>query len=336
MPSLRAIGTYAVALCAAIANLPSPVAAAPTSVQPRQASSGYWMAGVKRQGTAWGNEGYTIFRNVMDEEYGAKGDGVTDDTDAINKAISASNGAVARCGNNPYCDSRTNAPAIVYFPPGIYKVSKPIIMLYYTQLVGDPTNVPTIAADPNFQGMALLDSDPYIPGANGAQYWTNQNNFFRQVRNFIIDLTPAPENMPNSGIHWQVAQATSLQNIYFKMHAGSPTNQQQGIFMDNGSGGFFSNLTFDGGNRAAFLGSQQFTTRNLIFKNCNTGIYMNWNWGWTISNAHFTDCIVGVDMANSPQNQTVGSVVLSDSSFSGVAKVTPLKLLSERTTEPTV
>jgi glucan 1,3-beta-glucosidase len=43
-------------------------------------------------------------------------------------------------------------------------------------------------------------------------------------------------------IHWQVAQATSLQNIQFNMVVGGGTaNKQQGIFMDNGSGKY---LTF--------------------------------------------------------------------------------------------
>jgi hypothetical protein len=42
-------------------------------------------------------------------------------------------------------------------------------------------------------------------------------------------------------IHWQVAQATSLQNIQFNMVIGGGTaNKQQGIFMDNGSGKFLA------------------------------------------------------------------------------------------------
>lgn len=70
-------------------------------------------------------------------------------------------------------------------------------------------------------------------------------------------------------------QATSLQNVDFKMKKGS---NQQGIFMDNGSGGWLSDLTFTGGKYGAFLGSQQFTSRNLVFTDCSTAIFMNWNW----------------------------------------------------------
>jgi glucan 1,3-beta-glucosidase len=52
----------------------------------------------------------------------------------------------------------------------------------------------------------------------------------------------------------------------------------QGIFMDNGSGGFMTDLTFNGGKFGAFFGNQQFTTRNLTFNNCQTAVFMNWNW----------------------------------------------------------
>jgi hypothetical protein len=48
-------------------------------------------------------------------------------------AISSGNG---RCGNNN-CPSSSTAPALVYFPPGTYKISAPIVAWYYTQLVGD-------------------------------------------------------------------------------------------------------------------------------------------------------------------------------------------------------
>lgn len=74
--------------------------------------------------------------------------------------------------------------------------------------------------------------------------WTNQNNFFRQVRNFKVDLTAQPFTT-GTGIHWQVAQATSLQNIVFNMRTdGGTANVQQGVFIENGSGGFMTDRKF--------------------------------------------------------------------------------------------
>ena len=55
--------------------------------------------------------------------------------------------------------------------------------------------------------------------------YINQNQFYRQIRNFIFDLTlmnrtntdEAGQPYVPTGIHWQVAQATSLQNLHFQM-----------------------------------------------------------------------------------------------------------------------
>ncbi|KAK4447140.1 pectate lyase superfamily protein-domain-containing protein [Podospora aff. communis PSN243] len=187
-------------------------------------------------------------------------------------------------------------------------------MLYYTQMVGDVINLPTIKALPEFDGMAVIDADPY--DNEGNNFWVNQNNFFRQIRNFAIDLTAMPVDR-GAGIHWQVAQATSLQNIVFNMREdGGDQNRQQGIFMDNGSGGFMSDLTFNGGRYGAFFGNQQFTTRNMTFNNCKTAIFMNWNWAWTFHDIKINNCEVGIDMSNGgPTSQTVGSVLVVDSSF---------------------
>ncbi|ATY60133.1 glucan 1,3-beta-glucosidase [Cordyceps militaris] len=288
----------------------SPVSAAPSpSVDTLEArtNANWWLSSIKRQGTVPSNGNYKVFRNVKD--YGARGDGTSDDTAAINAAISDGN----RCGQG--CDSSTTTPALVYFPQGTYVVSKPIIQYYYTQLVGDAINVPTLKAAPNFEGMAVIDSDPYLPG--GANWYTNQNNFFRQIRNFKIDLTGQPKST-GTGIHWQVAQATSLQNIQFDMiNDKSSDNKQQGIFTENGSGGFMSDLTFNGGNLGVFWGAQQFTTRNLTFNGCRTAIYMNWNWAWTFHGLNIDSCDIGLDMSSNGQDQQqVGAVLVQDSIFS--------------------
>ena len=171
----------------------------------------YWMSQIKRQGRVpYGNSSFVIWRNVMD--YGAKGDGVTDDTYAINNATADG----GRCGLG--CDSSTTTPAIVYFPPGTYIVSAPIIGYYYTQYIGDANNLPTIMAAPTFYGIGIFDSDRYLP--YGFNWYTNQNNFYRQIRNFVLDITQVDPTRPVHCIHWQVAQATSLQNIVMNMAIG--------------------------------------------------------------------------------------------------------------------
>ncbi len=100
------------------------------------------------------------------------------DTAAINAAISAG----SRCGQG--CDSSTTTPALVYFPPGTYLISTPLIQLYYTQFVGDAVTPPTIKATAGFTGIALIDSDPYLSG--GANMYTNQ-----VCLSFFVALSPA-------------------------------------------------------------------------------------------------------------------------------------------------
>lgn len=291
---------------------PAPQAAAPPSTP--AAGGGWWFNNLaQRQGVAaFGEPGYKVFRNVKD--YGAKGDGVTDDTDAINRAISDGN----RCGRG--CNGTTTTPGLVYIPSGTYIVSKPVVMLYYTQLIGDASSLPTIKASPGFKGMAVLDSNPYDDQGNN--FWVNQNNFFRQVRNFVIDLTAMPETA-GAGIHWQVSQATSLQNIHFKMIASANT-KQIGIFQDNGSPQSMSDLTFEGGEYGFFAGAQQFTVRNMTFRNCKTAVFANWNWLIALHDITIENCGVGIDMANGDASQTVGSVMLMDS----VIRNTPVGVLT--------
>ncbi|KAJ7330555.1 pectate lyase superfamily protein-domain-containing protein [Mycena albidolilacea] len=129
---------------------------------------------------------------------------------------------------------RQITPAIIFFPPGKYCVTKPIIPFYHTSLAGDYKSKPTLVADANFQGIAVIDADPYIPGevgpdGNGVNWWTNQNNFSRSARNFVIDVTAIPRESTD-----------------FKMSNAAGT-KHQGVFMENDSGGFISGLTFDGG-----------------------------------------------------------------------------------------
>ncbi|KAG9310404.1 glycoside hydrolase family 55 protein [Chiua virens] len=251
---------------------------------------------------------YQVFRNVKD--YGAKGDGIHDDTAAINSAMSHG----TRCGGGRWCDSSTVSPAIVYFPPGTYLVSSPIETYYYTQLIGDPKNLPILRASQGFEGIAVIDADPYIPGGWGAQWFTNQNNFFRSVRNLVIELRDIPPGRKATGLHWQVAQATSLVNVVVEMSTASGTNHR-GIFMENGSGGFMGDIIFNGGKTGIHVGNQQFTVRNLTVNNAQVAVSGIWNWGFTFQGVTINDCQVGFDLnvgGNTVTSQGVGSEAIID------------------------
>ncbi|CAA7267897.1 unnamed protein product [Cyclocybe aegerita] len=214
------------------------------------------METIKHQGISAFNENpseYQVFRNVKD--FGAKGDGVVDDTVAINNAIALGN----RCGG-------------------------------------------------------VIDANPYIAGG---QYYINQNNFFRSVRNFIIDLRQVPSTNSGTGLHWQVSQATSLVNIVVEMST-APDTAHQGIFMENGSGGFMGDLIFNGGKFGIWVGNQQFTVRNITINNAQTAVLQVWNWGWVFQDVSINNCQVGFDMSAggvAQGTQTAGAIAIIDASI---------------------
>lgn len=284
------------------------------SAQANRTDQPFWFELIEHNGRATYNpnpDTYQVFRNVKD--FGAKGDGVTDDTDAINKAISTG----SRCGEG--CGSSTISPAVVYFPPGTYLVSSPIISYYYTHLIGSAADRPTLLASPQFQGIAVIDEDPY--GSDGNNWYINQNNFFRAVFNFHIDLTQMPASS-GTGIHHQVSQATGLFNVHFEMRQDPNNNGQQGVFIENGSGGFMSDLSFRGGRFGAYMGNQQFTVRNLSFENCQTAISQAWNWVWSYQDVRVTNCGLGLDMRTMPDpasgSQGAASILAYDWSLTNV------------------
>lgn len=187
--------------------------------------------------------------------------------------------------------------------------------------------MPTIKATANFSmtyGLGLIDGSQY--GAGGLGFGST-NTFFRQVRNLVLDTTNVPANLEMRGIHWPTAQTTSLQNIVFKLSSENGT-QHQGVFVEEGSGGFMTDLVFYGGLYGFNVGNQQFTTRNLTFHGCKTAINQLWDWGWTYKSVSINNCQVGFNIsAGGPSAVGVGSITVLDSSI----KDTPIGIATART-----
>lgn len=72
-----------------------------------------------------------------------------------------------------------------------------------------------------------------------------QSNFYRQVRNLDINIEDTKTEKA-AGLHWQVAQATSLTNVNIRA-SRDPKTTQMGMFTENGSGGFMSFVNIIGG-----------------------------------------------------------------------------------------
>ncbi|KAK7528072.1 pectate lyase superfamily protein-domain-containing protein [Phyllosticta citriasiana] len=123
--------------------------------------------------------------------------------------------------------------------------------------------------------------------------------FLRQIRNFVIDITDIPANFTATptGIHWPMSQGTIIPNVVFQM-SRRPGSQQQGIFMEEGSGGLMADLVFYGGRAEAHWVHQQFAMRNLSFYGCET----------TFETGD----------AQSPESQNIGSISFVDSNFVNV------------------
>ncbi|KAJ9155307.1 Glucan 1,3-beta-glucosidase [Pleurostoma richardsiae] len=271
--------------------------------------TGYWLEDIAHQGISPFNPdpSYVVFRNVKD--FGAVGDGVHDDTQAINNAITSGD----RCALGS-CNGSTVSPAVVYLPGGTYLISDSILDYYYTQIIGDPTDMPIIKASASFPTnttLGLIDGNQYQDGGKLAYLATNV--FFRQVRNIVFDTTAIPAEASALAIHWPSSQATSIQNCVFRLASG-PSSRHVGLSIEEGSGGFLGDLVFYGGMYGAQLGNQQYTARNLTFVGAQTAITHTWNWFWTYKSLTIVDCAVGVNMMSTG----VGSATFVDSIFRNV------------------
>ncbi|KAK3898482.1 glucan endo-1,3-beta-glucosidase [Staphylotrichum tortipilum] len=269
------------------------------------AASGYWYESIEHNGispTITNGKNWKVFRNVKD--YGAKGDGTTDDTVAIQQAINTGDSTGTRDAGR---FGSTGQPAVVYFPAGTYVVKSTIKSAIGTVIMGDPTNLPTLKAAAGFTGTTLLfGRDQRYSGLIG---------FFHGVKNLILDSTAVSASKTIALLEWSVSQNNQLSNVVFNMPVGAATHT--GITMQGMNSGLIINdLEFRGGGVGVLLAATQYHLKSLVFKNVKTGIKISSLLQGTAQGLRFEDCSIGIDASSGS-----GMLSLIDSSATNTSVV---------------
>ncbi|KAI0882532.1 glycoside hydrolase family 55 protein [Annulohypoxylon maeteangense] len=247
-------------------------------------------------GTDW-----PVFRNVK-TMFGAKGDGVTDDSDAFQNAINAGNSYAQRNTNDL---GTTGQPAVVYLPKGVYVLAKPIQFFVGMILMGDPINPPTIKAAGNFSGDFMIYAKDPSQGST--------TNFYVGMKNVILDSMDYDKDKNLTLVDWSVSQACQLANVRFDMPYESTGHI--GVAMpEGGSGLILEDLYFHGGVVGILLSNQQYHLKSLTFDGCRTGISVQHLFMGHCQGCKFTLCGIGVDTSSPGDGiKNLGTFIITDS-----------------------
>ena len=249
------------------------------------AASPFWLSQIKHQGTSpfYSNGGQTwkVFRNVKD--YGAVGNGVHDDSDAIQNAIIDGD-------RNSHAGGVTGEPALVFLPSGTYRITKPLYLLLQTSLVGNPLDKAVIKPTNSVGANYVIDANDHSTQGT--------NNFYISIRNIKIDTTGMDTTIGVKALNWGVSQATSLSNVDIVMpyddtaHQGIVMVDYQNVGLSNT---MFGDLTITGGNVGISVSGQQLLIKSVSFYGCRTGIKVQNHQLLVLQSLHFENCGTGVD-----------------------------------------
>lgn len=196
--------------------------------------------------------------NVV-RDCGAKGDGVTDDTAALQRGLDAS------CGKLPEFRNKT---AVLFIPNGTYRVTQTLVVAHSIGpwIYGESRDGVVIRLDDGVKEIkSVLRTHANDEGPTSADW------FMRNLRCFTIDVGNNPEV---DGIRYFATNTGTLQDVRV---------------IGNGKVGI----------NAGFLGqSGPNLIDNVIVEGYETGILSQWIWGETISRATIRNCRkVGIEVS---------------------------------------
>lgn len=234
------------ALCAALSTATTTIA------------GNYWYEQIRHNGISPfipnGNE-WQVYRNVK-THFGAVGDGIADDTAAIQAALDQGNATLSRKTGK---FGTTGAPAVVYFPKGTYRITKKINSYIDTVIMGDPDNMPVLQAD-----KAFPVAEKFLWNGHDTNV-DSTINFYIALKNVILDSTKVPAAQNITLLNWAVSQNVALANVIFNMAPGGTGHT--GLSMPEGGSPLMMNdLVFQGGSVGIRMNEQQYHFKEITFK----------------------------------------------------------------------
>jgi hypothetical protein len=184
-------------------------------------------------------------------DFGAKGDGKTDDTDALQRAIEAS------CGTDKEHRGKTNA---LFLPNGTYRVTKSLVVknALGPWLYGESRDGVIIKLDDGVKDVtAVLRTHPNEKGPTSADW------FMRNLRNFTVD---AGNNPDTDGIRYYATNSGILKNVRVIGRGKAGVNAG---FLDQSGPNLIQDVEIDG---------------------FETGVLSQWIWSETLSRVTIRNC----------------------------------------------
>ena len=190
-------------------------------------------------------------------DLGAKGDGVHDDTDALQRGIDLS------CG-------REKNTKVLYLPRGIYRITRTLVVNREATrsgigpwIYGQSRDCVIIKLDDGSDADAVLRTHPRKGESAGSADW-----FMRTICNLTIDVGNNPEA---DGIRFVATNTGILKNVRVK---------------GRGKIGINSYMQLNGPN----------IIQDTIVEGFQVGIRSRWMWGQTLSRVTIRNCRVGLEV----------------------------------------